>query len=114
MTAKNGFINLGLKSGVILQDDLHLTSLGKKLSCKVGLLSKSRHYAPKRLLKTIYYSIFNSHLIYAREIWGQNQNNLPVRNLIKLKDKAIRPIDFQPLNATTRPLYHDYKLPTSL
>ena len=114
MTAKNGFINLGLKSGVILQDDLHLISLEKKLSYNVGLLSKSRHCVPKRRLKTIYYSIFNSHLIYACEIWGQNQNNLPVRKLIKLKDKALRPINFQPLNATTRPLYHDYKLPTSL
>ena len=65
--------------GIILQDDLHwnshLTKLRKKLSRSVGLLSKVRYYVPKYLLKTIYHSIFNSHLIYACEIWGQNQTN---------------------------------------
>ena len=56
-----------------LQSDLHwkthLTSLEKKLSRSIGLLSKIRHYVPKFLLKTIYYSIFNSHLIYGCEVW---------------------------------------------
>ena len=65
--------------GVILQEDLHwnkyLSNLGKKLSRSIGLLSKIRHYVPKHLLRAIYFSIFNSHLIYACEIWGQNQNS---------------------------------------
>ena len=59
--------------GLIFQSDLHrkthLTSLEKKLSRSIGLLSKIRHYVPKFLLKTIYYSIFNSHLIYGSEVW---------------------------------------------
>ena len=61
--------------GIILQDDLywnlHLSQLCKKLSQGTALLSKIRHHVPKSLLKTIYYSIFNSCLIYASEIWGQ-------------------------------------------
>ena len=60
--------------GVTLQDDLHwathLGNLRKKLSHSIGLLSKIRHYVPKHLLRTLYYSLFNSHLIYACEIWG--------------------------------------------
>ena len=71
--------------GLTLQSDLHwkthLTSLEKKLSRSIGLLSKIRHYVPKFLLKTIYYSIFNSHLIYGCEVWGQNQNNVLVQRL---------------------------------
>ena len=44
------------------QSDVHwktrLTSLEKKLSRSIGLLSKIRHYVPKFLFRTIYYSIF--------------------------------------------------------
>ena len=82
-----------------LQSDIHwkthLTSLEKKLSRSIGLLSKIRHYVPKFLLKTIYYSIFNSHLIYGCEIWGQNQNNVLVHRLQKLQEKAVCLINFE-------------------
>ena len=85
--------------GLTLQSDLHwkthLTSLEKKLSRSIGLLSKIRHYVPKFLLKTIYYSIFNSHLIYGCEVWGQNQNNVLVQRLQKLQEKAVFLINFE-------------------
>ena len=82
-----------------LQSDLHwtthLTSLEKKLSRSIGLFSKIRHYVPKFLLKSIYYSIFNSHLIYGCEVWGQNQNNVLVQRLQKLHKKAVHLINFK-------------------
>ena len=66
--------------GIILKDDLdwnpHLTKLIKKLSRSIGLLSKVRYYVPKHFLRTIYHSIFNSHLIYASEIWRESQKKL--------------------------------------
>ena len=58
--------------GVILQDDLHWSShlsyLEHRLRCLIGLLSKVRYYVSKYLLRTIYYSLFNSHLIYSCKI----------------------------------------------
>ena len=51
----------------------YLVNLKKKLSHSIGLLSKIRHYIPKHLLRKLYYSLFNSHLIYACEIWGQTK-----------------------------------------
>ena len=52
--------------GVFLNDslswDTHLNTLILKLNRAIGLLAKIRHYTPKYLLKTIYYSLFNSHL----------------------------------------------------
>ena len=41
----------------------------------MSLLSKVRHSGSKYLLRTIHYSLLNSHLIFACEIWGQKQNN---------------------------------------
>ena len=55
------------------------------------------------LLQTIYYSIFNSHLIYACEIWGHNQNSLWFTKLTKLQNKALKAINFQPSDSPTGP-----------
>ena len=100
--------------GVILQDDMqwitHITNLEKKLSRSIGLLSKIRHYVPMHLLGTIYYSIFNSHLIYACEIWGQNQNSLRFTKVTKLQNKALKVINFQSSDSPTGPLYQRNKV----
>ena len=86
--------------GIILQDDLHwishLIKLRKQLSSSIDLLSKVRYYIPKYLLRTIYHSIFNFHLIYACEIWGQNQTNYYFKKLLPLQEKGLRIIDFKP------------------
>ena len=66
--------------GVYLNDslrwDTHSTVFLPKLNQAVGLLAKICHYTPKFLLKTIYYSLFNSHLIYACQIWEQTKTDL--------------------------------------
>ena len=72
-----------------------MTILEKQLSRGIGLLSKIRHYIPKFLLKTIYYSICNSHLINGCEVWGQNQNNALVEILQKLQENAACLINFE-------------------
>ena len=47
------------------------------------------HYTLKYLLKTIYYSLFNSHVIYASQIWGQSKSD-HFRKLVELQDKALK------------------------
>ena len=68
----------------------------KATSHSIGLLSKVRYYVPKHLLRTIYHSVFNSHLIYACEIWGQNKTNHYFKKLLCLQEEALRIIDFKP------------------
>ena len=52
---------------------VHLNnSLQTKQSRAIGLLSRIRHYTPKSLLKTIYFSLFNSHLIYAYRLLSKH------------------------------------------
>ena len=49
------------------------------------------------LLRTIHYSVFNSHLI------PQNQNNLRFTKLTKLQNKALTVINFQSSDSPTGP-----------
>ena len=60
---------------------------GEKIKQKYWLALQIRHYVPKYLLRTIYYSIFKSHIIYGCEVWCQNQNNLCIQGLQQLQKK---------------------------
>ena len=67
--------------GVYLNNSLtwktHFKNLIPKLNRAIGLLSKIRPYTPKFLLKTIYYSLFNLHLIYlCKPDLGANKNKI--------------------------------------
>ena len=89
--------------------DTHLNTLILKLNRAIGLLAKIRHYTPKYLLKTIYYSLFNSHLIYASQIWGQSKSD-HFRKLVKLQEKALRIINFLPDATPLRDIYMNLKV----
>ena len=83
-----------------------IPSLGNHIS----LLSKVRHYKPKFLLKTIYYSFFNLHLIYASQISGQIQTKL-LQEVVKLQKKAIWIKNFLPFNSSNiNKTYNDLKI----
>ena len=83
--------------------NLHLNLLKSKLNRAIGLLSKIRHYVPKFLLKTLYYTIFHSHLTYSCQIWDQSFNTLT--KIQPLQDKALRVIHFKANNHDARDLY---------
>ena len=49
----------------------------------------------------MYFSLFNSHLIYACQIWGQSKTKL-FQQIEKLQDKAIRIISFLPKGVSVK------------
>ena len=65
------------------------------------MLSKVRHYVPKEELKSIYHSIFSSHMIYGSQIWGQGCTE----NIQKLQNRALRTIEFKNKHTDVDPLY---------
>ena len=89
--------------------DTHLTVLLPKLNRAVGLIAKIRHYTPKPLLKTMDYPLFNSHLTYSCQIWGQTKTDL-FRKINKLKDKALRIIKFLPKGISINDKYKNSKI----
>ena len=64
----------------------HLDIIKYILNRANGILAKLRHYVTSDLLKTIYYSAFDSHMRYACQVWGQSKNQL----LIKLEKVKIK------------------------
>ena len=60
------------------------------------------------LLRTIYFFIFNSHLIYTCLIWGQKENTF--KKLSEIKDKAMHIISFQDRNYPINELYCNNKI----
>ena len=77
--------------GLILDNKLiwkaHIAELSKKLSRAVGLLYKVR---PPTVLRSLYFSLFNSHLSYGLAVWG-NANQLDIRKInITSKKKQLK------------------------
>ena len=61
--------------GVLIDKHLlfkdHIKILKQKLNKANGILGKLRHHLPSDILKTVYYSLFDTHLRYSCQVWGQ-------------------------------------------
>ena len=68
-----------------LEWNTHTNNLNTELNRAIGLLIKICHYIPKFILRTLYYALFNSHLIYACQILGQKK--LWLGNVFSYKTK---------------------------
>ena len=81
----------------------------KKLNQAICLLSKVRHFTSQHLLKTFYYSLFNSHLINECQVWGQYQGT-EFKKIETLQEKAITIIKFLPNNAPVSKEMHKLRI----
>ena len=79
--------------GVLLDEHLtwspQISHLQMKLNRAIGILSKLRYRANTHILKTVYHSLFETQLIYACQLWGQN--NKETQNKIRtLQNRALK------------------------
>ena len=80
-----------------------------KLNRANSLLAKLRYYVHSKLLKTIYSAIFESHLRYGCQLWGQAQTQA-INNIEKIQNKALRIINFKGPWESIAPLYKESKI----
>ena len=99
--------------GLILDEHLtfkyYLQNLKLKLNRANCLLSKIRYYVKFPLLRTIYYALFDSHLRYVCQNWGQRQNKY-IESIEKTQNKAIRILDFKGTREGAENLYKESKI----
>ena len=80
-----------------------------KLNRENSLLAKLRHYVNPILLRTIYYVIFESHLQYGCQLWGQTQTQV-LKNIEKIQNKALRIINFKNPWEPSEQIYKESKI----
>ena len=69
-----------------------------------------RHYVPFTILRSIYFSLFQPHIYYGLQIWGQNL--CPRSRTNRLQRIAVRLITFTVFNVPSKPLFVLAKIPT--
>ena len=62
-----------------------------------------RKYVSCKILRSIYFAIFDSYLSYCGLVWAQNCST--IQQIVILQKKAIRIINFQPRNSHTSHLF---------
>ena len=94
---------LGVKIDQHLTWQHHINDLSVKLNRGIALLFKIRKFVNDKILRSIYFAIFESNLIYYSLVWAQNYK--AINRLVILQEKSLRIINFQPLNSHISPLF---------
>ena len=99
--------------GIILDPYLrwnhHINELAKKLNRAIGMIYKIRNDCTKDILRSLYFSLFHSHLSYGLSVWGTS-NEDQLSKLMLLQKKIIRAITFSDFYAHTSPLFKDLNI----
>ena len=107
LTPKSTTNYLGLTMDEHLTFKQHLQILNAKLKRCNSLLALSRHYVPVEILKQIYYTQFNSNIIYGCQIWGHATD---ISKTSTLQKKAIRIMSFSPPETHSSPLFKEFSI----
>ena len=81
----------------------HVNDLSIKLNRGNALLFKLRKYVSPKILRSIYFGIFDSYLSHCCLAWAQNC--CTNQRIVILQKKAVRIINCQPRNSHTSPLF---------
>ena len=99
--------------GVLVDEHLnfntHCQMLLKRLHRANGMLCKIRHFVPEQDLRSLYFSLFSSHLTYGCQIWGQVKNNHN-QAIFKAQKRSLRILNWTSFRAPTDPLFYQSKI----
>ena len=99
--------------GVTLDDklkwDLHILNLKNTLSKTCGIAYKIRHFVPQSVLKTIYFTLFQSKIQYSILNWGRAAPTL-LSSIQVMQNRYIRASLFLPRQTSTNVLYNKFNV----
>ena len=75
----------------------------KKLNRAVGIIYKIRSDCTQKVLLSLYYSLFHSHLSYGLSVWGKS-NDCYLSKLCLLQQKIVHAITFSDFKAHSTPI----------
>ena len=94
---------LGVKIDANLSCQYHVNDLSIKLNRVNALNFKMRKYVSLKILRPIYFAIFDSYLSYCCLVWTQNYST--IQQIIILEKKGYKIIYFQSRNFHSSPLF---------
>ena len=100
---------LGILFDEHLSFSLHIDSLKSKLSKSLFCINRVKYFVPQKTLRTLYFSLFHSHLLYCPLI----VNCAPkacINKIVLMQKKAIRAITNSKANSHTEPLFSSLKI----
>ena len=99
--------------GVLLDNKIswknQINAIKLKLSKGIGLLAKIRHFVPRSVVRSLYYSFINPYVDYNLLNWGMACPTTldPINKKIK---KAVRIISFKDSDHPSSPLFKDLNI----
>ena len=94
--------------GHVLDDKLswegHIEHIAKKLASANFGINSSKNFLPLKVRKTLYYSLFDSHLNFGNLLWGCAKIN-KLKKIENLQKRCIRSISLKSFKAHTEPLF---------
>ena len=74
------------------------------------MLSKIRHYVDTNIIRSLYFSIFSSHINYCCQVWGQG-GNPHLNKILSIQRSALRIINFMPFRSDVSLMFHSLNIP---
>ena len=101
--AECNFLGINIDQNITWKS--HVTKTAIKISRVIGVLNKLKHIFPQHILRTIYNSLIQPHLIYGLYLWGLNCKRLKI-----LQKKAVRVLAFKPYISHFTPIFKVMKI----
>ena len=84
----------------------HIDAISKTMSRNIGIINKLKHFVPKRILLSLYYTLVMPYLNYGILAWG-NSCKTYLNKLLKLQKRAVRHICKTSFRHSSIPLFRD-------
>ena len=99
--------------GILFDEHLnfnhHINHLKSKLSKALFCINRIKNFVPQKTLKTIYFSLFHSHLLYCPQIVNCSSKT-NIEKIFTMQKKAIRSITNSNYHAHTEPIFSSLKI----
>ena len=94
--------------GHVLDDQLtwegHIEHVCKKLASANFAINSTKNFLPLQIRKTLYYSLFDSHLNFGNLLWGCASKQL-LNKIENLQKRCVRNVALAKFKAHTEPIY---------
>ena len=87
----------------------HVEHLCKKLASANFAINSTKNLLPLKIRKTLYYSLFDSHLNFGNLLWGCADNKM-LNKVENLQKRCIRNVGLKKFKAHTEPIFKDLEI----